>query len=565
MDSSVCCIHAGRCLLAWIATAAFSLLVGTSCIAGLTPKKHVVFGWEFQNATPSNILQIVDSLDNTPIDGIGLHPRLIDRHGRLVKYKIMNGPAIEWADLEPWVPVLRELSSHRSMRESFMKSIGAPIDRLDWTDDATWRRLSESMRQLAKFARKGGLKGLWVDDEDYCHQRQYYWRPGDPPYDRLCEIVRKRGQEVFYAAFSEYPDMTVFFFRFLTRVQAYFNCDDPASARRARGDVWPSFLNGILDVIPPTAKLVDGYEYSYRFEAQKNGYQIGHALQKSRFANLADAQNRAKYLTQVSSSLAIYMDKYVNPETSRWYAAPLNGSRSARFAADVGQATRIADEYVWFWSEKYCWANWSGKMPQSKKISLETWEEKLPGILDAMAFCKDSPGFAAKRLAVLKSTGKYVPLNTNGECRALAKDGNGKLPAPYSSWADPKYGEAGKFMFDSTVGECDTSSLAAEGVAGGCFVMSSGPVTPGKMYLVGFSAKGDIVGGGVEWKRDGKWDFSIPGISVPVSAPDGNGWRHGLTAICVPEGANGFGLQLSIRQRPDERSWFDNIFYCEAE
>ena len=554
-----------RCLLAGFAGVAFLTFAGFSGPANAQRKKYVAFGWEFENATPSNILQVVDSLDCTPLDGIGLCPRLRDRHGRMMSSRLMDMPVPDWADLEPWVPVLRELTSHRSMRESFMKSICAPTNRLDWTDDAAWRRVAGTMRQLARLAREGGLRGLWVDDEEYHKQSQYYWRPGDPPYDRLCEIARGRGREVFSAIFSEYPDATIFFFRFFTRVHAYFNREDLASARRAGGDVWPAFLNGLLDVLPPTARLVDGYEYAYRFDSQKNEYYIGYALQKSRFANHADVSNRAKYLTQVSSAPAMYMDKYVNPETSRWYAAPLDGSRAMRFAADIAQATHVVDGYVWFWGEKHCWADWRGKMPQRKSISLETWENKLPGMLESMSFCKSPHDFAVERLALLKRTGRYAPLNANAECRAEPKDGSVCLAKPYSSWSDPKTGATGSFAFDPAVGEDDGSSLVAKGVSSGCFIMSSDAVVPGKIYLVGFSAKGDIVGGGVEWKRDGKWEFSIPGVSVPMSAPDANGWRHGLTAIRIPRNANGFGLQLKVRQAPGDSSWFDNVFYCDAE
>ena len=83
-----------------------------------SPKKYVAFAWEFEDATPSNILKVVDSLDRTPIDGIGLSMRIYARDGRRIKAKLMDQPALEWADLEPWVPVMRELTTHKSMRES---------------------------------------------------------------------------------------------------------------------------------------------------------------------------------------------------------------------------------------------------------------------------------------------------------------------------------------------------------------------------------------------------------------------------------------------------------------
>ena len=528
-------------------------------------KKYVAFAWEFEDATPSNMLAVVDSLDRTPIDGVGLSMRIYARDGKRIRAKLMDQPALEWADLEPWVPVMRELTSHRSMRESMMKSICAPTNRLDWTDDGSWRRVSATMRNIARFAKEGGLKGCWVDDEEYHGQSQYYWCPGDPPYERLCEIVRGRGREVFSAMFSEYPDMTMLFFRFFTRVYQYNNCEDWESARRARGDLWPAFLNGLLDVLPPTAKIVDGFEYGYRFNAESNTYYWGHSMQKGRFVNHVSPENRTKYFGQVSSAAAVYMDMYVNPEGKRWYAPPLNGSRSERFIANVAQATHAVDEYVWFWGEKQCWADWKGKMRQRKSVSTVTWEESLPGISTAMEYFKSPSVFAANRLGNLRKSGKFKPVNLNSKCVKPDKVDSDGLAKPYSCWSDTRYGSAGKYGFDSTFGEDDSSSLFAEGVAHGCFVMSSGKVEPGKIYLVGFSAKGDVVGGNIEWKCGAQWRFSIPGISIPVSEPDANGWRHGLTAIRIPEGADGFGFQLSVRQSAGERSWFDNVFYCPAE
>lgn len=263
----------------------FSLSAGAAAPDGVSRRKFVMFGWEFGNATPSNILEVVDSLDGTPVDGIGLYPRIVDRKGRRLRDKMMDQPALEWADLEPWVPVLRELSAHRSMRESMMKTICAPTNRIDWTDDAAWRRISETMRQLTRFSREGGLKG----------------------------------------------------------------------------------------------------------------------------------------------------------------------------------------------------------------------------------------------------------------------------------------GVRGHFGFDTAFGENDSSSVFAEGVTRGCITVNSGPLKPGRIYIVGFSAKGDIVGGTVYWQRGTGWDFSIPGRSVHLSEPDEKGWRHGLTAVRVPDGVSTFGLQLSVGLAPGERCWYDNVFYCEAE
>ena len=48
-------------------------------------KKYVAFAWEFEDATPSNMLAVVDSLDRTPIDGVGLSMRIYARDGKRIR------------------------------------------------------------------------------------------------------------------------------------------------------------------------------------------------------------------------------------------------------------------------------------------------------------------------------------------------------------------------------------------------------------------------------------------------------------------------------------------------
>ena len=86
----------------------------------------------------------------------------------------------------------------------------------------------------------------------------------------------------------------------------------------------------------------------------------------------------------------------------------------------------------------------------------------------------------------------------------------------------------------------------------------------GETYLAGFSAKGEMTSGTIYWLRNGKWDFKIPGISISLSAPDANGWKHGLMSFRIPPEADGFGMQMGVCQAPGEKCWFDNAFYVRA-
>ena len=522
-------------------------------------KKYVAFGWEFAGASVSNILRVADQLDATSLDGIGIYLRL-PRDGRWTPVSVPHGRALAWSDVEPVLPAFRELGTHRSMKESFIQSFCAPTNRLDWANDADWARIGVNMRMLARLAKRSGLKGLFVDDEDYHKQHQFSRRPGELPPKELAALVRRRARETFGLAFEEYPEMTVFFFRFFSASPAYAGSADPLAASVTRGDLWPSFLDGILDVLPPAAKLVDGYEESYEFDSLRNDYLKGYVAARSRLLNLADgAGNRRKYRTQVSCSQAIYLDMYCNREGVRYYSAPFAGSRFGHLAANLGQITHAADEYVWLYGESRQWADWKKARRWMKKYGL--WEDAFSGLNETLAALKDPNGYAVRRLATLKASGAFRPENANWACVRPTSVSEKNPVSPYVLWPEKPKGGRNLAYYDPTVGEDDSSSICVEDVPSGCVILHVNKVEPGTVYLVGASAKGDAVSVTLYWKRNGKWDFlTLPGCAIDMSDPDGNGWRHALTTVVVPAEADGFGLQMGVVQNLGEKSWFDNIF-----
>lgn len=524
-------------------------------------KKYVAFGWEFGNASVSNLLQAADQLDSTSLDGIGIYLRL-PRKGRLAQVSryLLHEPTISWSELEPLLPAFGELAAHRSMQESFIKSFGAPTNRLDWASDADWARVGVNMRMLARLAKRSGLKGLSIDDEDYHKQHQFSRLAGEPPSRELAALVRRRAHEIFAPVFSEYPEMTVFFFRLFTAGKSYAGSGDPLAASVANGDLWPSFVNGILDVLPPSAKIVDGHEESYEFDSLQNDYQKGYVSARSRLVNMADgAANRQKYRVQVSYSPAIYLDMYCTPRGAKYYSAPLAGTRFGHLASNLGQITYVSDGYVWFWGERRQWVEWEKIGLRMRAYGL--WQEVFPDLDETLAALKNPDGYAVRKFSALKRSGMFHPENGNWTCASQEKVSEKNPVAPYSSWPDKAQGRRNIFRYDLTVGEDDSSSLCAEDVPSGCIIMDMDALNPGAVYLVGLSARGDAVSATLYWKRDGKWDFlTLPGCAIALSDPDVKGWRHALTSVVVPAGANGFGLQLGVSQKPGEKSWFDNVF-----
>ena len=48
-------------------------------------------------------------------------------------------------------------------------------------------------------------------------------------------------------------------------------------------------------------------------------------------------------------------------------------------------------------------------------------------------------------------------------------------------------------------------------------------------------------------------------VHIRLGAADSSGWRRARKVIRVPEGADGAGLILSVRQKPGMKCNFDNV------
>ncbi|MBQ2628080.1 MAG: hypothetical protein IJG13_00235, partial [Kiritimatiellae bacterium] len=134
--------------------------VAASVATAAERPKFVAFAWEFSGNTPQSLLRIVDKFDQTPLDGIGLWLKASTVvNGVVTNFnhrRFMHEPAWPREAFTNQIPHFRELTKHRSMRHSFVKSLSCPRTRIPWTADAEWARIAGSMRTVAWVAREGG-------------------------------------------------------------------------------------------------------------------------------------------------------------------------------------------------------------------------------------------------------------------------------------------------------------------------------------------------------------------------------------------------------------------------
>lgn len=168
-------------------------------------------------------------------------------------------------------------------------------------------------------------------------------------------------------------------------------CGRALPLRRGRGEkvhllrLGPrAFLDGALEVCPDTAQFIDGKELGYRLEAASGDFWHVADHQRRSALPLVAPDLRAKYLATVGVSFGQYIDSYIFPDTGprgECHKGPLNGSRLARFRANLAQAADAADEYVWMWNEFHPYVKWRRNERGADLMAKGTLEETLPGAL----------------------------------------------------------------------------------------------------------------------------------------------------------------------------------------
>ena len=539
---------------------------------GMGNKKIILTGWEFSYLTPADYLANADELDKTPADGVIIYIQKNPAVGRNSSFaEIMSEPL--WTDecVSDLVEPFREMAKHQSMKHSFIKAFRAPKDRrLDWRDDKAWAVVASNMAVVARLAKKVGFPGIQMDIEDYSGRRQFWRVEADPPLAELKLHVRQRAQEVGKAIFEAYPDITIFSYFGLSAM--FFRLEEKSveSIALAKRDLFPAFLDGLLDVMPPTARFQEGNENAYRYDHAKNDFLTAKTRNCNWYLPLVAPENRIKYLTQVITGLGLYMDSYsITNSASPWYFPPIEGSRLEYMRRNVSQALSGTDEYVWLWGEKGRWIDWKltkhGYLHGGAKKG--RWDELIPGgLFDALKLLKDPRKYLLPRIDAAIAQGAITNLICNPACSFNTKGEPGlkpgRVPKPFGTWSpQPKKGEAKTLIgVDTASGDGDSTCLFIKGVRGGCVTFENDSITPpGTWYYVKARVKGEGAWPTLNFRtKERKWLGYNNYIAIEGDNLDQ--WQTLRGFLQVPEKADGFTLTLGTRfTGPNEIVRYDNV------
>ena len=514
----------GMCMRKVIALAAASVAL---CAFPQAGRKLIAYGWDISKAGPEEILANAEKFDALGLDGVITSLRGKTSDGEFYSHgTLMNGPLITSEMVAPQVETLKRYAAHKGLRHSFLICWLSPKKRLAWADDAAWGRFAENMRVVAAAARSSGMEGLYLDNEDYSKVQQYRLKDVDGlTYAEACALARRRGAEVFGGVFREHPEAALMAAWFFSWNDHYAYVADPLKEAERSRDLWPAFLNGILDVLPPRAKFVEGDERGYLCSAEKRDFHVRAHQHRVSGNALAAPENRAKYALQGQTAFGMFLDQYT-PEVEtgdycRTFPPASDGSMTTRFMQNLAGAAQVANEYVWLYGQAYCWVDWA-RTPTSKvwsdrrfSAALESgglWTNRIARLDEALAAESDPQGMVERLLAKAQASG------------------------------------AAKELVDPAVAAWKISGKALERRS------ISVPVAAGGLYAV--RVKAEVKASALEvmlfWSKDGKREHLMDGVHMPLREIGGD-MQEDLIAVRVPCacGVDGMEVRTSVWQKAD--------------
>ena len=526
--------------------------------------KVIAYGWDVLRSSPESFLENAAAWDEVPVDGVVFTLNAPNpAGGQFMHRHVTTDKGWTYEAFAPQVPVLRQLVARKSLAHSLA---GAWFqghkekNRLDWRDDGAWANFGSNMGVLARLVREAGLEGICIDNEDYGKSRQFYRKDGELPYDELRALARRRGREVFAPVFKEKPDIALLAFWFLSMDAAYLTADDLWAKERELGDLWPAFIEGMLEVMPDTAAFYDGNEKAYYYRAETGDYFRSTVRILTRFADLLEPRFRDKYRVRVRASAGFYMDNYVQKDPSNYHYLPptKGGTQVDRFCDNYLQADEACGGYIWFYGERHPWIDWKGGIDKPWRRA-PTWNDAMPGLHDIFAAHRDPVAFAVRKCAALDAAGAAKNLIENGDC-ALSGGREtgfrrGKWARGFTSWQGK--GDKGVMGTDLGAGRGDSASLRLDSVKRGCMITFVQDLPPGCSVVVRVYAKGESPSATIYFADKGKWRFPLGSTKVVFTEPGTDGWRAGYAVVSIPHGADGFGLQLG--GAASGTVWYDDI------
>ena len=424
----------------------------------------------------------------------------------------------------------------KKFTDNFIATGVMPGD-VDWFSDSDWSSVCNNFAVVARIALETGMKGIIFDPEEY---GSYIWSGTNVSGHTRAETetkARQRGQEFGEALFQNFPEIKLFCWCAFSMV--------------SNGSLYGPFLNGIYDVMPPTATLIDGHETKGYTANSRADYLKMRADFSLDFKRHIDKKNLVKYRTQTQLAAATYLEPYFRQYTkkSTWKEILRPGLEkygSVDFLRrNLTMALEVSDEYAWTWNEYISW--WAG--------TIDGWQQKAieaiaPGATEAVLAAFDPLGYAEKTVKTY---------NLQNRLKNPAFEDGDKGWGFYSG----RRAEGSHSPENGTMLVCGGQPNLTQQLI----------VRPGEQYLI--TARGCLETGTLSpyaiMKINVSFRESTEGtswliqheIGTVLGEPDEEGVREGKLFLTVPERASRIFLALQVlNQKNDGKAyWMDAAVY----
>ena len=513
---------------------------------GMTPSRKYV-------ATTESIRRDVEMMEkNIPGSGIVIRFFSDKKCGGGKSFNIgavFGGDRLEYKYFKKDIENLRN-TKFKKFTDNFLGLTVSPGN-VDWFDDKAWEVVCNNHKVVSRVAKESRMVGLKLDIEEYGPNTMWRFKPQlGRSLEETVKKVRQRGQEFGRAIFTEFPDVHLLCYWWLSLARTK---NDVFHMDRAEYMVAP-FVNGMYDVMPEGVTIHEGNEScAYRSNNETEFNHLSIDLRKN-FLRCLDPKHLRKYRAQTMLAPGLYLDPHFSGKANFWSnqlkpdLQKMGGVKLLK--RNIVQAAEVADRYVWLWHERFAWypSHHPAKPQDVNKIA-----PKLTEDIDLLL--KPMP-----RSSQLVKERKLRNLVRNGD---FSQPGKGKQAlAFFSEWYSKNQG---KFFHKNVNGN---GVAAASGVISSC-IMQNFPAKSGEMYLV------RCKGGNLSKKT-----AAVAKITVSWKMPGGERFadylnrgyvfRKGLDkleqiefTVVVPEGAATLELMLSAGncQKGDEIRFDDLELY----
>jgi hypothetical protein len=335
-------------LASHLALTVFLMFVGLSRVLAqpeIKNKKLIYYGWGSPDTRYVREQWI--QMEEMPFDGVGIVVP-VDRRawaggkrdtGNQLGWQVVGEREFRVDDFRDAIQDLKT-AKWRKFSDNFLP-VAVSVSQsagLNWFDDARWRTVVNNFSVVARIAADGGIKGLILDPEQYDYSLFRYTdqqKQLGRSFDSYQEMARKRGREIVAAIIGSMPEPVIL--SLYGYSVAFDFVASGKSLKEAPYGLLPAFYDGLLEGLPRSATLIDGYEQAYGF---KERTQFGTAYRR-----IQDAAKLSKmpqrYRQQVKAGFGVWLD----------YKGQANYLSPGEFQRAVSGALDLSDKYVWLYTE----------------------------------------------------------------------------------------------------------------------------------------------------------------------------------------------------------------------